>query len=456
MPVLQRLPIFASAALLAAALALVGCPGNEPRLDPKYLTGGAGTGGTGTGGGMSGSTGQGGCASSPVAAVCARASDGVRCALSNGASAFEASSSWAPALSDALGWVSPEYYETIAYPDVDGDGRADLCARGPAGLLCGLDTGAGFAPPTLWAANFADAKGWSEPQNYTTIRYGDLNGDGRQDVCARAIDGVYCLLSNGSSFSEPTPWSGLSSLVPWGEPSGYDTFRLPDVNHDSRADLCVRGHDGVRCALSNGDGFGPLKLWSTTFSDVNGWTDLKYYPSLRFPDVNGDGMADVCGRAVDGVRCALSNGATFGAAKVWLSQFSDANDWGQAKNPVAYADVDGDGSDDVCARASDGVYCALSTGSSFGPYMLWSGVFADAGGWGDASHYTTLRYPDLDGDGKADICGRSSLGMQCGLSNGATFAVSLWSTDFSDAQGFFAPSGYMTLGTPLLASNKCP
>src|SRR5262245_21667428 len=138
----RALTLIAQLTLMAGVLSLIGCPGPAPQLDPKYLTGG--TGGTTT----TGSGGEAGCTSAkPVPAVCARAADGVHCALSDGVSALGASSLWAPALSDALDWTSPEYYETIAYPDVDGDGLADVCARAVSGIYCGLDTGTEFAQP---------------------------------------------------------------------------------------------------------------------------------------------------------------------------------------------------------------------------------------------------------------------------------------------------------------------
>src|SRR5690242_14797482 len=110
---MQRLTLIVRLTLLAGALVLIGCPGNDPQLDPKYLTGGAG-------GGTGGDGGEGGCAPKPVPAVCARGADGLRCGLSDGASALQPASVWGPGLSDAMDWASPERYETIAYPDVNG------------------------------------------------------------------------------------------------------------------------------------------------------------------------------------------------------------------------------------------------------------------------------------------------------------------------------------------------
>src|SRR5262249_54075801 len=46
--------------------------------------------------------------------------------------------------------------------------------------------------------------------------------------------------------------------------------------------------------------------------------------TIRLGDVNGDGHADVCGRAREGLVCALSDGHAFLGASLWLPEMSDA------------------------------------------------------------------------------------------------------------------------------------
>jgi hypothetical protein len=46
-----------------------------------------------------------------------------------------------------------------------------------------------------------------------------------------------------------------------------------------------------------------------------------------------------------------------------------------------FADINGDGRADVCGRGIEGIYCKLSTGSGFGPIFLASSDFSDAQGW---------------------------------------------------------------------------
>ncbi|HPB97154.1 MAG TPA: VCBS repeat-containing protein, partial [Polyangiaceae bacterium] len=69
--------------------------------------------------------------------------------------------------------------------DIDGDGRADVCGRGGAGVWCHLSNGTSWAVrgPVL---GLSDDSGWGDSFNWGTFRFGDIDGDGRADLCARA------------------------------------------------------------------------------------------------------------------------------------------------------------------------------------------------------------------------------------------------------------------------------
>jgi hypothetical protein len=139
---------------------------------------------------------------------------------------------------------------------------------------------------------------------------------------------------------------------------------------------------------------------------------------VRFPDLNGDGRADVCGRGYGGLVCGLSTGTSFSATGFWTSgPFGNAEGWAANASywqTIQFQDLSGDGLDDVCGRFSDGVRCATSTGTAFGPTTLWTTDYSDAAGWGaSTSQWQTLRFQDLDADGKADACGRATNGILC-------------------------------------------
>jgi hypothetical protein len=341
---------------------------------------------------------------------------------------------------------TPAFDEKV---DLNGDGKADVCGRAPDGIYCALSTGTGFGPLTRWAATFTDP-GFDTPDHYTTIHFPDLNGDGKADICGRASDGVYCALSTGTSFGPVTLWATtFSDFNGWNLPAYYSTIRFPDVNGDGKADVCARGVGGVYCALSNGTTFGAVVPWASTFSDTNGWNAPDSYSTIQFPDLNGDGKADVCGRTVGGVYCALSTGASFGSVTTWSATFNDVNGWTapQFYSTIRFPDVNGDGKADICGRGGTGISCALSTGSTFGAVGLWASLFSDANGWNSVQYYSTIQFADIDGDHRADVCGRGGGGMYCGSSNGTSFgSVTSWTTNFSDAAGWnSSPSYYSTV-----------
>jgi hypothetical protein len=71
------------------------------------------------------------------------------------------------AFSDANGWSAAQYYSTIDFPDVNGDAFADVCGRGSAGVWCAISNGTSFGTATQWTGNFDDALGWNGAQYYS-------------------------------------------------------------------------------------------------------------------------------------------------------------------------------------------------------------------------------------------------------------------------------------------------
>jgi peptidoglycan/xylan/chitin deacetylase (PgdA/CDA1 family) len=359
-----------------------------------------------------------------------------------------------PNFSDLSGWDwGIDYYGTFRMADVNGDGQADVCARGISGTHCALaqrvpSSGPGSSPRTqlaeqaLWSTEMSDANQWNAAWYSTTAMLGDVNGDGRADLCARGANGIMCGLANaaGTGFALMTGWSaagadGIRDFSnadgPWASDIGYyGTLRLGDLNGDGKADICGRGPEGLVCGLSSGASFSKYTGWLTTDMKDGGprdWKPARYSTTLQLGDVNGDGRADVCGRGPEGLVCALANASAtgFGALQLWsatrsgVADFSDADPLGWASD-VGYhgtlrlADINGDKRADVCGRGPQGIVCGLSGGASFTPYTLWMPFLSDPE-WKPARYSTTLMLADFNGDGRADVCVRGVQGILCGL-----------------------------------------
>jgi peptidoglycan/xylan/chitin deacetylase (PgdA/CDA1 family) len=334
--------------------------------------------------------------------------------------------------SDSLNWAAnASYYQSIRLGDLDGDGDADICGRGTNGLWCATSNHAAFVGQKFWlTSNFKDSDGWLPEKYGTTIQLGDIDGDGDADVCGRGTIGLWCAKSRGAQgiqdFTASSVWSqpgDFSDADGWdAAASYYGSFRLADVDGDGDADACARGIAGIWCALSNGvNAFGTMTLWiGSDFSDAKNWLPAHYGTTIMFGDLDGDGRDDVCGRGTFGIRCARSNprANAFLASSMWLpARFSDQDEWNTSPGKyrsLHLADVNGDGRADVCGRNDTGIACAFSTGASFTGYIhLRNDKYNDLDGWAPARYGTTIQLGDVDADGLADVCGRGIAGIWC-------------------------------------------
>lgn len=379
--------------------------------------------------------------------LCARGANGLECWLSKG-DGWEALPTLT-VLSDAGGWNTPYGYESIQFADIDGDGHSDVCARGAAGLHCWILGTSGW---TEWygISALADAGGWYKAEYYQTMRFADINGDGRADMCIRGAGGLMCWTSSTTGWVQVPGIATLSDAGGWNNPVGYQSIQLADITGDGKADVCARGAAGLHCWIA-GDG-----AWSewpvlSVMSDANGWYLPQYYQTIQFADINGDGRADVCGRGGPGLECWTSgeNGwVPYGG----ISVLSDAGGWNSkvAYESIQLADITGDGKADVCARGAAGLYCWISGN---GEWTSWYGVnvMSDANGWYLPEYYQTIRFGDINGDGRADVCGRGGPGLECWVSTEKGWIPSSGLSAVSDGNGWNQKSYYQTFSLGPLA-----
>jgi LmbE family N-acetylglucosaminyl deacetylase len=320
------------------------------------------------------------------------------------------------------------YYGSVRMADVNGDGFADGCARRADGVYCALNNQGGVLGPMVrYTPEYSDALGWRAAQYGATLQLGDINGDGRADLCGRGGAGIWCSLSAGTAFVNTALWSTSFSDAAGmlNAASYYGSFRLGDVNGDGFADACARGASGVYCALNTrSGGFAPDRLFTTEFNDAAGWLPSQYGTTLQLGDINGDGRADVCGSGDRTFICAVANanGSGFMNPHPWgfMYDFSTLQGWGSAAGyygSIRLGDVNGDGYADVCGRDSLGVSCAFSSVLGFGPMRrVMPFDYLDAYGWQPEQYGATLMLADLNRDGRADLCGRGINGLMCSQS----------------------------------------
>lgn len=261
-----------------------------------------------------------------------------------------------------------------------------------------LFTGAGSANAVLqvWSEFFAV----NEDQTPGT---GDFNGDNLADIITflRQDGGdVYVGLSNGSSFNSAEKWHDSFAV------DENQVVLTGDFNGDGLDDIATWLRDSSRevyVALSSGASFGNARVWINEIGERNQPFTIIIAPDIiRTGDVNGDGRDDLVLFPLGGgeVYVALSNGTAFAEPTLWHSFFA-VND---EERPYV-GDFDGDGMDDIITFLTDtnggtgNVYVAISNGAQFGDGVtseLWSESFG-------VSSDEMQRVGDLNGDGRTDV-----------------------------------------------------
>lgn len=339
--------------------------------------------------------------------------------------------------------TSAAYYKPLTYGDIDGDGDSDVCIRRADGVYCANNSGGTFSGYSRRTQAFRDSDGYSDVSSGSTLQLADVNGDGRADLCARKSgligSGIYCATNggNGSSFGSATKRSNGNDFGDWYgyglSAVYYGSIRFADVNADGLVDVCGRNSSGIECATNLGGTFAVVsQRTNVEFTDALGWSNASAGTTMQYADIDGDGLTDVCGRGFDGMRCMLGTGsaatnAGFERAHVWsdTGDFGDLEGWSISASyygSIRLGDINGDGMADVCGRGMNGVICGLSTGQAFATAkpVIPADPYGDAN-FGNVAFATSLALLSLDTDGHADLCLRgpftpaSGTGLRCAL-----------------------------------------
>jgi hypothetical protein len=141
------------------------------------------------------------------------------------------------------------------------------------------------------------------------VQLADVNGDGKADLVGRLRENGqwWVTLSGGTQGLGNTLWDTWSVGVTWVD------VHLGDFNGDGRADLVGRARETGQwwVGLSTGAGFrdGLWAVWSTAVT----WVDV------QVGDFNGDGKDDITGRVLQNGQwwTGVSTGGTGFVTGLW-------------------------------------------------------------------------------------------------------------------------------------------
>ncbi|MEV6008260.1 VCBS repeat-containing protein [Streptomyces sp. NPDC051976] len=225
--------------------------------------------------------------------------------------------------------------------DYSGDGVGDLLALTSAGRL-DVRPGTGSAPGGVRTTS-ASGSGW--PSTSRLVPFGDLNGDGANDLLVRDATG-HLTVYYGTAAHTFTP-AGPHRLIGAGW-NIYDVLTWPgDANSDGRPDLIARDSAGSLYLYgANGSGaFAPRTKAGygyQIYDTIVGVQDL--YLSPQFPAAGG-----LLARDRSGV---LWQYQTIGGRV--CSRARVGGGWNTYNMIVGVGDINGDGRNDVVARDGNG------------------------------------------------------------------------------------------------------
>jgi predicted nucleotidyltransferase len=329
---------------------------------------------------------------------------------------------------------------SIAFADVNGDGDQDVLITGWSG-----SNAFGYTSK-LYTNNgsgaFSEVLGTPfEGVAASSIAFSDVNGDGDQDILITGEN------ISGARISKLYTNNGAGTFSLAGGPPfvgvRYGSIAFADVNGDGDQDVLITGQSSSGTHIS--------KLYANkgagVFSEVTGTPfEGVSTSSIAFADVNGDGDQDVLitgySNSVGAISKLYANNGAGAFSEVTVSPFERVSN-----GSVAFADVNGDGDQDVLITGysnSAGAISKLYTNNGAGIFSLATGTpFVGV-------LFGSIAFADVNGDGDQDvlITGKSSSGSRIAklytnngagafsLATGTPFTgVSEASIDFADVNG---------------------
>jgi hypothetical protein len=325
---------------------------------------------------------------------------------------------WHGPFPDNDGWDEAQYYATIHSADIDGDGVEELLGRGASGMVAYRFDGTESWDPLAGNGPFNGA-GWDDAKYYATIHSADIDGDGLVDeLLGRGASGMVAYRFDGTESWDPVAGNGPFNGAGWDDAQYYATIHSADIDGDGVDELLGRGAAGMVAYRFDGiDSWYPVAE-NGPFNG-GGWGLEKYYATIHSGDIDGDGLVDeLLGRGVDGMEAYRYNDDT----NTWdpvaeNGPFSNADGWDEAQyyHTIHSGDIDGDGVDELLGRGVDGMkaYRYNATTKSWDPDpVAENGPLPNAPGWDLEKYYATIHSADIDGDGLADeLLGPARAGM---------------------------------------------
>ncbi|WP_420855860.1 FG-GAP repeat domain-containing protein, partial [Thermoactinospora rubra] len=263
-----------------------------------------------------------------------------------------------------LGWSAPKVYDgpdsklvaqgftdplRTAFADIDGDGRDEIISIGGNGDVVAYRN-LGWSAPKVYDGPDSKlvAQGFTDPLR---TAFADIDGDGRDEIISIGGNGDVVAYRN-LGWSAPKVYDGPASKL---VAQGFGTpaqVKFADLDGDGRDEIISFGGNGDVIAYRN-RGWDQAKVYDGPDSKLvaQGFTD-----PLRtaFADLDGDGRDEIISIGGNGDVVAYRN-LGWSAPKVYDGPDSKLVAQGFT-DPLrtAFADIDGDGRDEIISIGGNG------------------------------------------------------------------------------------------------------
>ena len=320
---------------------------------------------------------------------------------------------------------------SVAVGDFNGDGRKDLATANinanSVSVLLGDGTG-GIGDGTFTAA--ASPATGSGPYS---VAVGDFNGDGRQDLATAnsSANTVSVLLGNGTGSTGDGTFTAAASPATGSTPY---SVKVGDFNGDGRQDLATANYSASSVSVLLGSGTGSTGdgTFTAAASPATGSNPL----SVVVGDFNGDGRQDLAtaNTGADSVSVLLGNGTGSTGDGTFTEAVSPTT--GSGPQSVVVGDFNGDGRQDLATAntGADSVSVLLGNGTG----STGDGTFTAAASPATGSYPYSVVVGDFNGDGRQDLAttnaGADTVSVLLGNGTGST-GDGTFTADFAPSTG---------------------
>ena len=258
-----------------------------------------------------------------------------------------------------------------------------------------------------------------------------LLADARADILRKDNGSLFAYYNGGLTAGKGVNWDSPSNGYTAG--SGFSvadsSLYFADIDGNGWRDLVRKAPDGTLTAYYNPTApYNATASWTFTGTAAaigSGWTMAD--SSVYFADLDGNGRDDLI-KKLNGILEVYWNRGVLADGRVSWEQYDATHGytigsgWDMPGSSIYFTDISGDGYADIVSKHTDGTLGAYYNGGvTAGMGINWVYV---AGGYGIGSGWympdSALYFADINGDGRSDITRKDTGNLQTYYNGGVT------------------------------------